>query len=200
MNAGAFSTGYVTVEEYLAGEESSEVRHEYLGGVVYAMSGATEPHIIIGFSIYGMLYNHLRGKRCQAFGSDMKVLFHSQPSGRAYYYYPDAMIACDPTDSGHGWRERPVALFEITSESTRQIDEREKRAAYLQLSSLEAYVRIEQNRPEAVVEHRTLEGWKIERTVGLEGMIRLPSIGIELPLAEIYERVEFPLPPSALES
>ncbi len=199
MSIQTISTGYMTVEEYLASEESSEVRYEYLGGVVYAMSGAAEPPLIIERNLAGMLYLRLRGNRCQPFGSNMKVLLHPQPSGRAYYYYPDAMIACDPTDSGHGWRERPVALFEITSESTRQIDEREKRAAYLQLSSLEAYVRIEQSRPEAVVEQRTLEGWKLERAIGLEAVIRLSSIGIELPLGELYERLEFSLPSSELE-
>ena len=101
------------------------------------------------------------------------------------------MIACHPTDVGHGWREQPSALFEIISESTRQIDEREKRSAYLQLSSSEAYVRIEQSRPEAIVEFRTVEGWRRERITGLDGVIRLPAPEVELPLAEIYERVVF---------
>ena len=185
MKNAAFSTGYVTVEEYLASEELSKVKHEYLGGVVYAMSGASEPHLIIRFNLTGMLHARLRGKRCKGFGSDMKVLLHPQPSGRAYYYYPDAMIACDPTDVGHGWRERPAALFEIASESTRQIDEREKRFAYLQLASLDAYVRIEQDRPEVILEHRTLEGWRLERLGSLQAIVRLPSIGIEQPLAEL---------------
>lgn len=196
MSIKAFSTGYVTVEEYLASEELSETKHEYLGGVVHAMSGAAEPHIIIERNLAGMLYNRLRGKRCQPFGSNMKALLHPQPTGRAYYYYPDAMIACDPTDTGHGWRERPAVLFEIASESTRQIDEREKRSAYLQLSSLEAYVRIEQDRPEVILEHRTLEGWRLDRLTGLEAVVCLPSVGIELPLAELYEGVAFPPPES----
>ncbi len=192
MSIKAFSTGYVTVEEYLADEELSETKHEYLGGVVHAMSGAAEPHIIIEGNLAGMLYIRLRGKRCRPFGGNMKALLHPQPTGRAYYYYPDAMIACDPTDTGHGWRERPAVLFEIASESTRQIDEREKRFAYLQLASLEAYVRIEQDRPEVILEHRTLEGWRLERLVGLEAVVRLPSIGIDLPLVDLYEGVTFP--------
>ena len=103
------------------------------------------------------------------------------------------MVSCDPTDSAEqGWCERPAALFEITSESTRQIDEREKRTAYLQLPSLEAYVRIEQERAEVVVERRTLEGWMMERVIGLEGVVQLPTIDIELPLAELYDRISFP--------
>ena len=83
-------------------------------------------------------------------------------------------------------------MFEVLSESTRQIDEREKRAAYLGLGSLEAYVQIEQDRPEVVVERRTIEGWQRERFTGLDAIIRLPTLAIELPLAELYERVTFP--------
>jgi Uma2 family endonuclease len=101
------------------------------------------------------------------------------------------MIACDPTDSGHGWRERPSALFEIITEDTRRIDEREKRLAYLQLASLDAYVRLEQDRAEVVIDRRTSEGWKAERLSGLDAIIRLPSLGIELSLAELYERIKF---------
>ena len=191
MNTTPFSTGYVTEKDYLASEESSQVRHEYLGGVVHAMSGASDPHNIVAVNLIGMLHARLRGKRCRPFGPDMKALLHPQPSGRAYYCYPDAMIACDPTDKGDGRRERPAVLFEILSESTRQIDEREKRFAYLQLASLDAYVRIEQDQPEIILEHRTLEGWRLERLVGLEATVRLSSVGIELPLAEMYEGLTF---------
>ena len=183
---------YVTVKEYLASEDLSAVKHEYLGGVVYAMSGASEPHNRISANLIGMLHARLRGRSCEPFGSDMKLRLQPQPGGHVYFYYPDAMIACDPTDSpGQGWRERPTALFEIISGSTRHIDTREKRLAYLQLESLEAYVRIEQKRPGAVVERRTSEGWQVEQITRLEDVIKLPSLEIELPLAELYERMKF---------
>ena len=191
MNANVLSEPYLTVEEYLTSEELSEVKREYLGGTVYAMAGASESHNYIASNLGGMLRNQLRGRRCASFGSDMQVRLHRQQPEGTYFYYPDAMIACNPADVGHGWREQPAALFEIVSESTRQIDEREKRSAYLQLASLEAYVRIEQSRPEAVVEFRTVEGWKRERVIGVGGIIRLPTLEIELSLAELYERVVF---------
>ncbi len=190
MNALAARLPEITVEEYLADEALSDVRHEYLGGVVYEMAGASEPHNFIASNLAGMLYNELRGKPCQVFGPDMKVRL--RPLDSTYFYYPDAMVACDPTDSGHGWRERPAALFEIISEDTRRVDEREKRVPYLQLPSLQAYVRIEQARPEVVVDRRTPEGWKSERVSGLDAVVRLPELGIELPLAELFERVKFP--------
>jgi Uma2 family endonuclease len=190
MNTAAASAPFITEEEYLETELRSEWKREYLGGVVYAMAGASEPHNIIAANLIGMLYNRLRGKACQPFGSDMKVRL--LPLDSTYYYYPDAMIACDRTDRGRVWRERPSALFEIITEETRRIDEREKRLTYLQLASLQAYARIEQDRPEAVVERRTLEGWKAERLTGLDAIVRLPTLEIELPLAELYERIQFP--------
>ena len=180
----------MTVEEFLAREPSFEIKHEYLGGVVYAMAGASEPHNIIAANLVGMLHARLRGKSCQPFGSDMKVKIRPA-RGDTYFYYPDAMIACDQTDSGHGWRERPAVLFEIVSEDTRQTDEREKRLAYHQLPSLQAYVRIEQARPEAIIESCSEDGWKTKRLLGLGGVIKLGAVGIELPLAELYERLNF---------
>jgi Uma2 family endonuclease len=190
MSTAVANTPFITEDEYLETEIRSEFKREYLGGVVYAMAGASEAHNIIAANLMGMLHARLRGKRCQPFGSDMKVRL--LPLDSTYYYYPDAMIACDPADSGHGWRERPSALFEIISEETRRIDEREKRLAYLQLASLEAYVRIEQDRAEVVIERRTPDGWKAERLIGLEAVVRLPTLEIELPLAELFERVDFP--------
>ena len=190
MNALAARLPEITVEEYLADEALSDVKHEYLGGVVYAMAGASEAHNRIATKLLSMLDARLRGKPCEPFGSDMKVRLH--PLDSTYFYYPDAMVACDPTDSGHGWRERPTALFEIISEDTRRVDEREKRVPYLQIPSLQAYVRIEQDRPEVVVDRRAPEGWKSERVNGLDGVVRLPELGIELPLAELFERVKFP--------
>ena len=191
VSANVLSEPYLTVEEYLASEERSEVKHEYLGGSVYAMAGASESHNRIASNLGRLLNSQLRGRRCESFGSDMRIRIHRQSPDGVYFYYPDAMIACNPADAGHGWREQPAALFEIISESTRQIDEREKRSAYLHLPSLEAYVRIEQGRPEALVEFRTLEGWRRERITGIEGIIRLPTLEIELSLAELYERVQF---------
>jgi Uma2 family endonuclease len=101
------------------------------------------------------------------------------------------MVACDPTDSGRGWRERPALLFEILSEDTRRLDEREKRFAYLQIPSLQAYIRIEQATPEAVIERRESGTWRPEKLTGLDTVLSLPEIGVRLTLAEIYERLHF---------
>jgi Uma2 family endonuclease len=179
----------VSVEEYLAGEPLSEIKHEYLGGVIYAMAGASEAHNIISANLLAGLVNRLRGKACRAFGADMKVRL--KVFGESWFYYPDAMISCDPADAGRNWRERPAALFEIVSERTRRIDAREKRMAYLQLPSLEAYVRLEQIRAEVVVDLRSERGWTPQVLSGLSAVLKMPSLGIEAPLAGIYDGVEF---------
>lgn len=183
----------MTEDEYLATEPYSEIKREFLGGAVYAMAGADEAHNYIAVNLVAMLYNRLRSRRCDAFGSDMQVKIAPRISvEESTYYYPDAMIACDPTDKGNRWRERPSALFEITSKSTRRVDEREKLNAYLSIAALRAYVRIAQDQPEVSFHFRIPEGWKREQIAGLDSIIRLPSLEIELPLAELYERVKFP--------
>jgi len=186
MTALSTSHALLTVEEFLAAEPGYEMKHEYLGGMVYVMAGASTPHNTIAANLMGALVSRLRGRRCQAFGSDMKARL--SVSGTTYFYYPDAMIFCGTTGLGPSWCERPSVIFEILSDSTRSIDEREKRMAYLTLPSLDAYVRIEQERREVVIEHRTNAGW--ERAVlAADAVVSLPTVGVEFPVAELYERL-----------
>ncbi len=186
MTALSTSHAMLTVEEFLAAEPGYEVKHEYLGGMVYAMAGASTPHVTITMNLCGALATRLRGRQCQAFGSDMKMRLTI--STTTYFYYPDAMIFCGTAGLGPSWCERPSVIFEILSESTRSIDEREKRMAYLTLPSLDAYVRIEQERREVIIERRTVEGWQRE-ILAADGIVRLPTVGVEFPVAEIYERL-----------
>lgn len=187
MTAQCVATAFLSVEDYLAAEPLRERKREYIGGYVYEVPASSEAHCRIQMNLYGELSNQLRGRKCEAFGSDMRV--HFQMQGERYYYYPDAMIACDPSDSGRPWREQPTVLFEIITEDRRSIDEREKRIAYKQLPSLQAYVRIEQDRAELICEHRAEPAWRQERITGLDGILRLPLVEVELPLAALYERV-----------
>jgi len=177
---------WLSVEEFLAAETGYKVKHEYLGGMIYAMAGASLPHNTIGANLAGILYACLRGRRCQPFGSDMKARLSL--GSNTYFYYPDAMIVCGQAGLGTSWCERPSVIFEIISESTRSIDEREKRIAYLSLPSLDAYVRIEQDRLEVTIEHRDPAGWRRE-VLGEGDMIRLATVEVEFPVAALYERL-----------
>jgi Uma2 family endonuclease len=129
---------WLTVEEYLAGEERSEVRHEYLGDAVYAMAGASIEHNIISGNIYSSLRAHLRGKPCGAFMAAVKVRLEFVSDD--VFYYPDVMVACDPRDTDRFFKRFPRGLIEVMSESTERIDRREKRLSYQQIETLEEYV------------------------------------------------------------
>src|ERR1043166_9100944 len=96
----------VSVEDYLAGELTSPVKHEYLGGVVYAMAGASNAHNTIATSTLVALGARLRGKRCQPFNSDTKIRVCLQNHIR--FYYPDASVVCRPNPRGDSFQDEPA--------------------------------------------------------------------------------------------
>jgi hypothetical protein len=110
-------------------------------------------------------------------------------SDTTYFYYHRLRTG----GIGTSWCERPSVLFEIILEGTRATDEREKAARLNQftLPSLDAYVRIEQDRRELVIEHRSPEGWRRE-VLDAAGVVKLPTVEVEFALAELYDRLELP--------
>jgi Uma2 family endonuclease len=179
----------VTVEEYLAGELQSKVKHEYAGGYVYAMAGAANVHNTIAGAFFGILFNGLRGRPCQPFNSDTKVRVRMATHTR--FYYPDGMLVCDSNSPGDSFQDRPVVLAEVVSEATRRIDEGEKREAYLTIPELSAYLLIETSSPRIVLHHRTDSGFVTRVYEGPDAVVPLDAVKFQLPLAELYERVDF---------
>jgi Uma2 family endonuclease len=181
---------FITIEDYLAGEEISGVKHEYMGGTVHAMAGATNQHNTIALNTLGSLLVQLRGKSCQPFNSDTKIRLAFSDHTR--FYYPDAMVVCEPNSASDHFQDRPVVVIEVLSDSTRRADLVEKRDAYLTIPSLKVLIFVETETP-AVTIHRAKPegGFAIERFAGLEDTVPLPEIESSLPLAEIYERVAF---------
>jgi Uma2 family endonuclease len=179
----------VSVEDYLAGELISPVKHEYLGGAVYAMAGARNAHNIIAGNTHGALYVWLRGRDCRPFTSDTKIRVRLPTQVR--FYYPDVSATCRPNPQADSFQDEPAVLFEVLSRGTRRIDEGEKKEAYLTIPSLAVYVLIEQETAAVVAFRRTENGFVREVYQGLDAVLPLPEIGIDLPLAEIYETVEF---------
>jgi Uma2 family endonuclease len=179
----------VSVEDYLAGELSSTVKHEYLGGMVYAMAGARNAHNVIATNVVGVLHARLRGKKCRPFNSDTKIRVRLPTQLR--FYYPDASVVCRPNPQGDSFQDEPAVIVEVMSEATRRIDEGEKKDAYLTIPSLSAYVLLEQDAPAAAVFRRTEQGFRREVYAGLMATIPLGEVDIELPLADVYEGVEF---------
>src|SRR6266446_5258323 len=117
----------VSIDDYLAGELISPVKHEYLGGVVYAMAGARNAHNIITGNVFGSLHARLRGRRCRPFNSDTKIRIRLPHQMR--FYYPDVSVICRPNPQNDSFQDEPAATFEVLSHRTRRVDLGEKKDA-----------------------------------------------------------------------
>jgi Uma2 family endonuclease len=190
MTAESASLHLVSEEEYLAGEQSSPVKHEYLAGAVYAMAGARNVHNRIATNALVSLGGMLLGRRCQPFNSDTKVRVNFQ--GHVRFYYPDVQIVCDPNPPNDTFQDHPVVILEVISEETRRTDEQEKRDAYLSIPSLRVYLLIEQSRYLATVWRRTAGEWIREVVTGYDAVVPLPEIEAELSMREVFAGVELP--------
>jgi Uma2 family endonuclease len=179
----------VAIEDYLAGELISPIKHEYLGGEVYAMAGARNAHNLITANTIAALHSRLRGRPCRPYGSDTKIRVRLPSQVR--FYYPDVPVICRPNPQSDSYQDEPAVLCEVLSRRTRRIDAGEKKEAYLTIPSLSVYALVEQEKPEIVVYRRTESGFVVEVHEGLDAVLPLPEIGLGLPLAEIYETVDF---------
>lgn len=184
---------YISVEEYLAGEEVSERRREYAAGVVYAMAGANRRHNQIIVNFVSSWRPRLRASDCRVFAESVKL--RVQWGNEDYFYYPDVMVVCDATDNASQvYCERPCVLVEVLSGSTARIDREEKLRAYTTLPSLQAYILVAQKVPHVII-YRRENGWRSETLTGLTApaVISCGSEGADLSisLADVYEDVTF---------
>jgi Uma2 family endonuclease len=184
----------VSIENYLEGEELSDVKHEYIGGAVHAMAGETNNHAAIAANAIGVWVAALRGKPCRPFTGDAKVRIELADQTR--FYYPDAQVVCRPNPGNNRFQENPTVVLEVLGESTRRIDLGEKRDAYLAIPSLKVLLIAESDRPYVSVHRRRPQGgFEVEEYPSVGAVIGLPEIEAELPLAELYEGIDFSAAP-----
>ena len=124
----------MTLEQFLAWEETQERRHEFVDGFVRAMTGTTVRHNAIAGNVYSVLRTAARGTGCRAHISDVQV---RTPSGRTYY--PDVLVLCGPFAPSDRYARSPCIIVEVTSPSTRSIDLGEKLDEYRTIPPLRAY-------------------------------------------------------------
>jgi Uma2 family endonuclease len=178
---------FFSIEEYLHLEETSEIRHEYVDGEIFAMAGASEEHNLISGNIYTLLRPHLRGTACRAFVSDMKVKIKAQKAD--IFYYPDLLVTCDPNDRERYFKTRPTLIVEVLSNSTKTIDKREKRLNYQTIESLQEYVLISQEEIKVQIYRKDAQGnWSLE-ILDKGNNLELKSVELTLTMADIYEDV-----------
>jgi Uma2 family endonuclease len=172
----ALKSDLLSPDEYLSREQSGEVRHEYLGGMIYAMAGSSEAHNLIAGNIFSELRQKLRGGPCKIFIGDMKarLLFGS----RDVFYYPDVMVSCDSRDKDKYFKRFPKIIIEVLSETTEQTDRREKLWNYTQMDSLEEYVLVAQDKVEVTIFRRDTQ-WDAETLSNKDDEAELRSVGLK---------------------
>ena len=173
---------FISEEEYLEAELTSEIKHEYIDGYVYAMSGASKNHNRIALSLLRKFGNHLDKSHCEPFTSDMKVKVGTQ------YFYPDVTVVCQDDLSSDYFTQSPTIIVEVLSKTTRRRDETLKRMAYQTIPTLKEYVLIEQDFVDVEV-CRKSEGW-ISNHYFMGDEVTFESIALTVPVEEIYARVE----------
>jgi len=184
----------ISVTDYLAAERQAETKSEYLDGEVFAMSGASRSHNLIALNAAASMHGQLKGRPCETYAGDMRV--HIPATG--FYTYPDVTVVCgEPRfdDSELDTLLNPTLLIEVLSPSTEGYDRGKKFAHYRTLDSLREYVLVAQEEVRVEVFTRREDGhWLLSEASRLDEAIPLASIGCELRLTDVYDRVISALP------
>ena len=185
----ALRTTRPSAGEYLDMEAAASVKHEYLDGEIYAMSGASERHNRIAGNAFFQFRMAARGGTCGVYIADMKLRIDARNS----FYYPDVMMACQADDDHPLYKRAPCILVEVLSPSTAAIDRREKWLAYRNIPSLTAYLLVDTEQREVEYYQRDATGdWRQGR-IDEDEVVTLRCGGLAIPLSldDLYEDVRF---------
>lgn len=183
---------HLSFEEWLEGERASlEGRSEYVGGEVFAMTGAMEAHNTVVANIVGELRTQMKGRPCRIYANDMKVRIRAAGAGT----YPDLVALCGEREFQDGRRDlllNPSLICEVLSDSTEAYDRGDKFALYRQIPSLREYLLVSQYRVQVELYSRGEDGrWTLTDYSTLTDSVPLASVDCTLALAEVYDKVEF---------
>ncbi|MFM8333247.1 MAG: Uma2 family endonuclease [Candidatus Methylumidiphilus sp.] len=173
---------FVSAESYLQDELNSPIKHQYIDGQVYAMAGASRNHERIAGNVYRKMGNHLEGRSCEAFASDLKVKVGNN------FFYPDALVVCGEQNPHEYYTTSPTIIVEVLSKSTRRMDQTTKRLAYFNITTLQEYIVIEQDIVDVEVCRRS-NHWVSEHFF-MGDEVCFAAIGLTLTVEDIYARVE----------
>ncbi len=182
---------YYTPEEYLALEETATYKSEYCEGEIFAMAGGSAHHSRLAVRICTLLELGLEDTPCQVFNSDLKILVKEHD----LYTYPDAMVVCGRPEFARGRTDtitNPLIIIEVLSKSTRHYDRHKKFELYQSLDSFEDYLLIDQTQVQVEYYHKLANGqWLKQEFDDLEAAVTLESIGLAIPLKQIYRNVDW---------
>lgn len=182
---------FISIEEYLSLEETSDVKHEYFQGEIFAMAGGTIPHYRIVRNVLTAIDNFLQNKKCEIFPSDLKV--HSEAC--SLFTYPDLSIVCGEPEKWQGRNDvitKPVVVIEVLSKKTQIYDRGQKFRLYRDIPSLKEYILI--SSLEILVEQyakQTPDSWNFKVTKNVNDLFHIESIEFSCTLNELYRNVVF---------
>ncbi|MBL8922682.1 MAG: Uma2 family endonuclease [Myxococcaceae bacterium] len=179
----------MTYPEYLAAEDRSRERHDFIRGEVYAMSGGTPEHSLLSAAAVGELRNALRGRPCVVFEANMRL----RNAKADFSCYPDASVVCgavvkapdDPQALAN-----PVLVIEVLSDSTEAYDRGTKSAEYRAFASIREIVFISQKAQVIEIHRRNAEGHFVITDYRAGSTVEFASVGVALPIAELYRDLE----------
>lgn len=191
----------MTPEEYLDWERGQEFKHEYHDGEIVLMQGAALNHNYVNMNLTLAIGTHLRHKPCDVFANDLRTEAKAANS----YYYPDIAIVCGEPDSPDEKRDmicNPAVVIEVLSPSTRFYDIHRKKPSYMLLPSLKEYIMVDstsvmvntiRKKPAGPLERDVCESgaWESDVLKDLSDLLTIPTIGLSIPLSEIYRKVDF---------
>ena len=179
----------LTVEEYLAWEEKNFEKHEYIDGEVRCMAGATLKHNQIAMNTGIAIGNLITDSDCIILNSDMRTQVSD-----THFYYPDLSVVCGEA-LFHRDNEmelvNPILVIEVTSPSSMDIDRGEKRDFYFGVSSIQAYLIIDQHRVCAELSIRSEVNWQTTTFEKPDDVVPLDVLNCKLPLAQVYRGISF---------
>ena len=179
----------MSVEDYLAFDEQSEIRIEFIEGEIYPMPGGTGKHNAIVASAIGALIRAVGDQDCTVFASQMRVRIDDMK-----YVYPDVSVVCgdaDFADDNEVILLNPTVVVEVTSPSSQAYDHVDKVTYYGAVPSIQGYLILDQDRAFAEWYTRTESGWHLQQFSDLDDEITLEPLGCSLPLAQLYRGVAF---------
>ncbi len=182
---------WITPEEYLERERLAEYKSEYYRGEVFAMAGASLRHGRIVRNLAGELFQQLKNKKWEVFTSDLRL----RVTATGLYTYPDVVVICGEPEVADDQKDtvvNPAIVIEVLSDSTKDYDRGQKFEHYRGIPSLREYLVIAQDHPHAEHYIRQPENrWLLSETANLSDTLHLPAIDCTLPLAAIYDKVDF---------
>ena len=190
-----------TPEEYLALERAAFERHEWLDGLIYAMAGESPQHSLISANLTITLGIQLRGKPCAVYSPNMKgyARLSTDAGLKGLFSYPDCTVVCGQAlfhDKHRDVLINPRVVIEVLSPTTERYDRGKKFLRYQQNASLTDYVLVAQAYPSIEHYSRQANGsWLYSVMTEMTASVALASVDCQLPLAEAYDRIEFPAPP-----